>query len=166
MKEQLLALAAKTAINHYPPYRGSGARVRQISPDFRLVVVELPLNFRTRNLVGTTFGGSMYTAVDPIYMIMFKKVLGEDYVVWDKAASIKFLRPGKTTLTARFVILQQELEQIKQLIEDGKPIQRTYRIELRDASGTSCAEVEKLLYFNKQDPQRKQRIRSLFSRLF
>ena len=67
--------------NFFPAYRGTGARVTYISGDFREVRVELPLNWRTRNYVGTIFGGSVYGAVDPHYMIMLIKILGKGYVV-------------------------------------------------------------------------------------
>src|SRR5476649_186552 len=94
----------------FPCYFGTGARVTYIAGDYKEMRVALPLSWRTRNYVGTIFGGSMYGAVDPIYMLMLMKNLGQDYVVWDKAASIRFKKPGKTTLQARFVLSQEELD--------------------------------------------------------
>ena len=90
--------------NVFPAYRGTGARVTYIAEDFSEVRVKLPLSWRTRNYVGTIFGGSIYGAVDPMYMIMLIKLLGSDYIVWDKAASIRFRKPGRTTLFATFKI--------------------------------------------------------------
>ena len=92
------------AFNLFPAFRGTGGRVRLVSADFREIAVELPLNWRTRNYVGTIFGGSLYAAVDPFYMIMLIQILGPDYVVWDKAASIRFRKPGRSTLYARFLL--------------------------------------------------------------
>jgi hypothetical protein len=106
--------------------------------------------WRTRNYVGTIFGGSMYSAVDPIYMVMLIRRLGKDYVVWDKAASIKFKRPGRETLHARFVVTDGELAAIRAALETQRSIDRTYLIELKDSSGTVCATVEKLIYIRKQ----------------
>ena len=94
--------------NFFPAYRGAGARITYIAADWREVRIKLPLNWLTRNYVGTIYGGSMYGAVDPIYMIMLIHLLGPDYVVWDKAATIRFKRPGRTTLVARFVIDEAE----------------------------------------------------------
>ncbi len=88
--------------NLFPAFRGSGARIEAISEDYRHIRVRIPLNWRTRNYVGTIYGGSMYGAVDPIYMIMLIKNLGPDYIVWDKAATIRFKKPGKATLFAEF----------------------------------------------------------------
>jgi acyl-coenzyme A thioesterase PaaI-like protein len=87
--------------NFFPAFRGTGARVTYIADDNREVRVELPLNWRTRNYVGTIFGGSLYGAVDPHYMIMLIKILGPEYIVWDKAATIRFKKPGRGTLYAR-----------------------------------------------------------------
>ena len=65
------------------------------------VRVKIPLNWKTRNGVGTIFGGSLYAAVDPIYMTMLIKLLGPDYLVWDKSAAIRFLKPGRGTAVRR-----------------------------------------------------------------
>ena len=118
--------------------------------------VKLPLNWKTRNYVGTTFGGSMYAAVDPIYMVMFIKLLGPEYIVWDKAATIQFKRPGRSTLRARFKVEDQELETIRKELEGKSALDRVYRIELLDEEGTLCALIEKTIYFRKKDESKSQ----------
>src|SRR3954467_6939617 len=90
--------------NFFPAYRGTGGRITYLADDYHEVHVKLPLSWRTRNYVGTIFGGSLYGAVDPVYMIMLIKILGSDYIVWDKAATIRFKRPGRETLRAKFRI--------------------------------------------------------------
>jgi hypothetical protein len=134
----------------FPAWRGTGARVAYIASDFREVRVELPLSWRTRNYVGTIFGGSLYGAVDPIYMIQLMLILGRDYVVWDKAASIRFRKPGRTKLTATFKIDDAELETIRQLTANGDPTDRVYKAELVDAEGVVHASVEKPIYIRKR----------------
>ena len=91
-------------LNFFPAYRGTGGRVTFIAADWSEVHVTIPLNWRTRNYVKTIFGGSMYGAVDPIYMFMLIKILGPEYVVWDKTAAIRFRRPGRERLFAKFVV--------------------------------------------------------------
>ena len=118
MKARLL----RWKFNLFPAYRGTGARVVYIAEDFREVRVRLPLSWRTRNAVGTIFGGSLYGAVDPVYMIMLMQLLGRDYVVWDKAATIRFRKPGRTTLTATFRIDDAELDAIRAATADGQAI--------------------------------------------
>ena len=136
--------------NLFPAYRGTGARVTYIAADFREVRVKLSLNWRTRNYVGTIFGGSMYAAVDPMYMIMLIKALGPEYIVWDKAAAIRFRRPGKTTLFATFRISDEELDAIRAATSNGDPIDRVYDVTLVDAEGVVHASVEKTVYVRRK----------------
>jgi hypothetical protein len=131
-------------------YRGTGARLRYVAPDWSEIRLDLPLSWRTRNYVGTIFGGSMYAAVDPIYMLMLIRRLGPEFVVWDKAATIQFKKPGRQTLHARFVVNDEELEAIRTALESQRSVDRTYVVELVDGSGTICATVEKLIYARKR----------------
>lgn len=94
---------ARFFMNIVPCIRGSGAHVVSISDDFTRLRVKLRLNWRTRNLVGTIFGGSMYAAIDPFYMLMLMRILGSGYVVWDKGCTIRFKRPARETLFADFI---------------------------------------------------------------
>jgi hypothetical protein len=146
MPESFESRLLRWKFNLFPAYRGTGARVTYIAADFREIRVELPLNFRSRNAVGTIYGGSMYGAVDPIYMIMLMKLLGRDYVVWDKAATIRFRKPGRTTLFATFRLDDNELTAIRDATASGTPVDRTYNVELADADGVVHAEVEKVIY--------------------
>src|SRR5690349_6291770 len=108
---------ARWRFNWFPAYRGTGGRVTYIAGDWTEVRVRLPLNWRTRNYVGTIYGGSMYGAIDPMFMIMLIRLLGREYVVWDKAATIRFRRPGRTALTATFRISAEDLEQIRATVQ-------------------------------------------------
>src|ERR1051326_5046783 len=119
----------------FPAWWGTGANVTYVAGDFREVRVELPLSWRTRNYVGTIFGGSMYGAVDPLYMVMLIRRLGPEYVVWDRAASIRFLKPGRTTLHARFVVDDAELDAIRAALRTERSIDRVYTVDLVDVEG-------------------------------
>lgn len=132
--------------NLFPAYRGTGARIEYIDEAYREVRVRIPLSWRTRNLVGTTFGGSLYGAVDPIYMVMLIKRLGDDYVVWDKAATIRFLKPGRTTLYARFLLPDEEVEAVRTAVARNAKTERTYTIEVTDDEGEVHVRVEKVLH--------------------
>jgi hypothetical protein len=136
-------------LNLFPAYRGMGARVDYIAADFREVRVHVPLSWRTRNYVGTIFGGSLYGALDPVYMIMLIKILGPGYVVWDKAATIRFRKPGRHTLYATFVIDDAEIEAIKAATAAGDPVDRTLNVSLVDRDGVVHVSVEKVLYIRR-----------------
>lgn len=141
----------RLGFNLFPAFRGTGARVEYLDPEMREVRVELPFGWRTRNLVGTIFGGSMYAAVDPFYALMLMQNLGPDYIVWDKAAAIRYRRPGRSALYARFTLGEQELRGIREELAAGGAsgrgsVDRVYRVELTDAAGEVHAAVEKTLY--------------------
>ena len=146
MPESAQTRILRWKFNLFPAYRGTGGRVVYIAGDFREIRVKLPLSFRTRNYVGTIFGGSMYAAVDPMFMIMLIKLLGPAYVVWDKAATIRFRKPGRSTLFATFRIDDAELDAIRAATAAGQPIDRTYNVDLVDAEGVVHASIEKVIY--------------------
>jgi acyl-coenzyme A thioesterase PaaI-like protein len=136
--------------NLFPAYRGTGGRIAYIAADYREVRVRLPLSWRTRNYVGTIFGGSLYGAVDPIFMIMLIQLLGRDYIVWDKSATIRFRKPGRTTLYATFTIGEAELEAIRLATANGEPVDRVYHVDLADEQGVVHASVEKVIYVRRK----------------
>lgn len=146
MPESFATRFDRLKFNFFPAYRGTGARVVYIADDYREIRVKIPLNWRTRNYVGTIYGGSMYAGIDPIYMLMLMKNLGADYVVWDKAAAIRFKRPGKETLFAEFLITQNELDEIREMLKTQKSVDRVYNVELKDRNGAVHCLIEKTLY--------------------
>lgn len=150
MPESFKSRIDRLKFNIFPAYRGSGGRVTYISHDFREMRVKIPLNWRTRNYVGTIYGGSMYAAIDPIYMLMLIKNLGPDYVVWDRAAKIRFRKPGKDTLYAHFLVTGEELDEIRELAETKKSVDRVYDVSLVDKAGKVHAQIEKTLYIAKK----------------
>jgi acyl-coenzyme A thioesterase PaaI-like protein len=137
--------------NWFPAFRGTGARVTYIARDWREIHVTLPLSWRTRNYVGTIYGGSMYSAVDPMYMIMLIRILGEEYVVWDKAASIRFRRPGRSRLFATFQLTDQEIDEIRALLDSATKTDRTYTIDLVDRQGEVYASVDKVIHIRRRE---------------
>jgi hypothetical protein len=152
MPESFRTRLLRLGFNWFPAYRGTGGRITYIARDWREIRVRLPLSLRTRNYVGTLFGGSMYGAVDPIYMVMLIRALGPGYVVWDKAASIRFRRPGRTTLFARFVLDDGELDAIREALRTAPTVDRVYTVELADAEGVVHATVEKTIHVRRRDP--------------
>ncbi len=146
MRESLRSRLYRWGFNLFPAYCATGARITFISQDFREVRIKLPLSWQTRNYVGTIFGGSMYAAIDPVYMLMLIMNLGPRYVVWDKSACIQFKKPGRTTLFARFVLGEGEFDAIRTALTHSHSVDRTYQVELTDKEGVVHASVEKVVY--------------------
>lgn len=114
------------------------------------VRIKLPLWWRTRNYVGTIYGGSIYASVDPFYMLMLIQCLGPRYTVWDKAASIRFRRPGRTTLYATFQFDQALVDEIRRELESVEKLDRHFIVELKDAAGEVHAIIEKTVNVRKR----------------
>jgi hypothetical protein len=85
-------------------------------------------------------------------MIMLIHNLGPDYLVWDKSACIRFKKPGVSTLWARFVLEQAELETIRAALESAPSIDREYHIDLTDEGGEVRAWVDKTVYIRLKRP--------------
>jgi acyl-coenzyme A thioesterase PaaI-like protein len=149
MKESLRTKIQRHIFNFHPIYRKTGGRITFISEDYKCVKMKLPLNWTTRNIKGTIFGGSMYASIDPIYMIMFMKILGDEYIVWDKAANIDFLLQGRETLTSTFNIDDKTIRDIKEELEHTRSITKLFKVELINSKNEVCARIEKNLYFRK-----------------
>ena len=145
MPESWSTRLSRWKFNWFPAYRGSGGRIEYIASDWTEVRVRLPLTWRTRNYVGTIFGGSIYSAVDPFYMIMLIERLGPGYVVWDKSGTIRFRRPGRGTVRARFEIPPERVEEIRRAVDTSGRTEPTFSVSILDAGGEVVAEVEKLL---------------------
>jgi hypothetical protein len=152
MSESLRSRLTRWGFNLFPAYRGTGGRITYLAGDWREVRVKLPLTWRTRNAVGTIYGGSIYGAVDPVYMIMLMRILGRGYVIWDKAATVQFKRPGRSTLFACFTLDEPETESIKAELRERPALERTYTVDLTDADGVVHATVSKTLHIRCKQP--------------
>lgn len=132
-------------LNFWPPFFFTGIKLIKRNRDFSELVVRLKLRFWNANFVGTQYGGSIYSMVDPFYMLMLIHHLGKDYVVWDKAASIRFLKPGRTALTAQFQLTEEDLSAIRQTVAEQGRIEWKRTIAIKDSEGAVVAEVDKVI---------------------
>lgn len=142
----------KLMFNLYPPYWATGIVVKKVTPDFREVIVEMKMRFYNRNYMYTHFGGSLYAMTDPFYMVMLIQILGNEYVVWDKAAYINFIKPGRGTVTAKFTIDQVLLTDISKNTADGQKYIRDLTVDVKDEQDETVARVVKTLYIRKNIP--------------
>lgn len=141
---------ARLWLNAYVPYFGAGIRTTELDLDAGIVQIEMPLTALNKNAVGTQFGGSLYAMIDPFYMLLLLHKLGTDHVVWDKAASIDFISPGRGRVTARIELPNEEVELIRGLAANNEPVLRTYPVEIFGEDGKIVARIEKVLYIRRK----------------
>lgn len=140
----------KFMMNAYAPYVGAGVRVRLLDLEAGMAQVDMPLTRLNRNYVGTQFGGSLYSMVDPFLMLLLMHQLGEDYIVWDKAAAIDFQRAGRGRVSSSIQLDRAEVELIRQLAASGAPVLRQYVLNILADDGSVVAVVDKTLYIRKK----------------
>lgn len=150
MRESLRSRLRRWRYNWLPSYRGSGGWITYLAEDWREVKVVLPFNLWTRNYVGTTYCGSLYSAVAPFYVAMFVKNLGLDYVVWDKTVTMRFLKPVRTTMYAHLRLEPAELEAVRAELAERRATERTFTIELADAAGAVHVAFEEVIHIRRQ----------------
>ena len=133
-------------IGFYPPYLGTGISVKAVNNDFTSITVQMKMHWYCRNAVGTHFGGSLYSMCDPFYMFILMENLGKDYIVWDKAATIYFRKPGLKTVSAVFEIQKNEIAAIKNQVDKIGKGDFIFTTSVKDEQGNVIADVEKVVY--------------------
>ena len=156
---QFSANRLKSILNWWPPFWGAGIRVVEIQNDFRYARVQMPLRFYNQNYVGVHFGGSLYAMCDPFYMLLLINVLNNttktsgkksgDFIVWDKAASIEYVKPGIGTMTAEFRITDEILNSIYAMKPNTKQF-IDLTVNVTDERGDIVAKLIKTEYVKRK----------------
>lgn len=136
----------KYGFNCSPMYRRSTGKILTVSEDLMYVKIKIPLSIKNRNYVGTIFGGSLFSATDPIYMIQLLNILGKNYVVWDKSATINFRRPAKETVFSEFILSQDDINLIKNKVLEHGEFNLVKTPNIVDKNGVVIAELSKTVY--------------------
>ena len=146
----------KQLLNLYPPYLGAAVKVTYISEDWRELRVSMSLRWFNRNAVGTHFGGSLYSMVDPHLMLLLIQLLGKEYLVWDKAANIEFVKAGKGKVTSVIKISDKDLALIKSNTDSGEKYFPEFLVEIKDKDDNLVARVNKTIYVRKKQADRQR----------
>jgi len=141
-------------LRFYPPYLGAGVSVTQVAKDLSVLEVEMKLSHWNRNFVGTQFGGSLYSMCDPFFMLMLMMQLGDGYVVWDKSASIEFLKPGRGKVKARFELPRVRVDELRAEVDEKGKIDPLFEVTVLDEQGEPVARVRKVLSVRRKDASR------------
>ena len=144
------ASGLRRILNVYGPYLGAGVKVRYLAKDFREAKVEMKLRWFNRNYVGTHFGGSLFSMIDPFYMLLLMISLGRDYIVWDASAEIDFIKPGRGIVSAHFLVTDAMLAEIRDKTANGEKFLPTYEVHIVDADGELVARARKTLYIRRK----------------
>ena len=140
----------RIGMNLWPPFLFSGIHVTDIGQDWRSARVELRLRPWNRNYVGTHFGGSLFAMTDPYWMLLMLHALPRDYIVWDKAGEIEFVKPGRGTVHAVFELDDAVLDELRAAAAGGEKVLRWFAADIIDEQGEVVARTRKQLYVRRK----------------
>jgi len=139
----------KWAIRFYPPLLFQRIWVKRFHKDFRGVDVKINHSLLNINYNKSIFGGSIFSATDPFYAILFDQILqrkGYKTLAWLKSAEIQYIKPARNNLFFTIKIEESEIAEAEnQLKTVGKYIASFY-FDLHDKNGLLCAKVKNEVY--------------------
>ena len=148
------ARVLRRLINLWPPLFFNSIRATRISDDYREIDVTLKLRWYNRNNVRTQFGGNLFAMTDPWYMIMIMENLGRDYFVWDKKASIEFVAPGRSAVTAKFILTEEKLADIRTATANGEKYLPEFVVDIYNTKQELVARVHRTVYVKRKPAKR------------
>lgn len=138
----------------YPPMLFQRIWVTRVHSGFNGIDVKINRSWLTTNLGRSIFGGTIFTATDPFYALLFSQLLqrrGFRVMVWLKSAQINYLKPARTDLRFSISIPGDAVDEaILALQQQGKFV-RSFPIELYDVSNTLCVTALNEVYIRDLD---------------
>ncbi|KAD4060583.1 DUF4442 domain-containing protein [Arthrobacter yangruifuii] len=140
-------------MNVWPPFAFTGIRITRLDPGYWGACVRLRSYWWNKNVAGVHFGGSLFAMTDPFWMMLLLHHLGRDHVVWDRAAEVEFLKPGKGEVRVEFALDPADVERLRTLASGGAKVLEWFSADVVDSTGDVVARVRKQVYVRqKRDP--------------
>ncbi len=137
-------------MNIWPPFLFTGIRVQHIGADWRSARVVLRKRWWNRNFVNTQFGGSLFAMTDPFWMLLVMHAIGDEYFVWDRAAAIEFVKPGRGDVFAEFHLAEADVRSLVDEAATGGKVLRWFDTDVVDGGGEVIARVRKQIYVRRK----------------
>lgn len=153
--KHLSAKKLKLTMNLWPPFWGSGIKVLELDDDWQYAKIRLRKYWFNRNYVNTHYGGALFSMTDPFYMLLLLHKLGRDYVVWDKKAEIKFIKPGRKDVFAEFKLTEQDLLDINLQLKEQDVIEPVFEVDIHDEDGLLIAKVWKTIHIARKESTKR-----------
>jgi acyl-coenzyme A thioesterase PaaI-like protein len=71
-------------------------------------------------------------------------------IALDKSASIDFVRPGRSRVSAVFEISDEEIREIREHTADGGKNLARFTVRIKDGQGDLVAQAKKVLYIRRK----------------
>ncbi|XXQ69215.1 DUF4442 domain-containing protein [Neisseriaceae bacterium B1] len=133
-------------LNWWSPLFFMGIQITYLSNDYTHCRARLRNWFNTKNTHGSQFGGSLFAMTDPIYAMMCNCLFGDRHYVWDKAASIEFVKPGRGEVYLDCQISHEKIEEILAHTATGEKHFPEFTVRVFDANDDTIAIAQRILY--------------------
>lgn len=143
----------QASMNEWPTFSAQEITVEELDESWQYAVIRLGLSSTNANFFGTAFGGSLFTMVDPFFVILAAQQLGPEYAVWDKSVEIDFARPGTGPVTARVEMPPEVVQEMRDAVADGQKLLRWFEVDVVGEDGEVVARQRRQLYVRKQRPR-------------
>lgn len=137
----------------YPPMLLQRIWVQKIHKGFKGADIKINRSLFTLNFGKAIFGGTIFSATDPFYAILFSQILkhkGYNITVWLKSASIQYLKPGRTDLHFSITITDEMIKELESELNNNGVFVKTYPIEVYSKNGELCAVAKNEIYIRKK----------------
>jgi acyl-coenzyme A thioesterase PaaI-like protein len=111
--------------------------------------VKISKSFLNTNYNNSIFGGTIFSASDPFYSLLFDQILrrkGFKVRVWLKSANIQYLKPGRTNLYFKITLSDQDIEEAEAALNSVGKFVKTFPLEILNSTGEVCASVQNEVY--------------------
>ncbi|MBC8406838.1 MAG: YiiD C-terminal domain-containing protein [Planctomycetes bacterium] len=136
-------------LNLYPPFLFQRIKIMDVDPGYRWMKVRMKKSLLTKNLNGSAFGGSIYSAADPWFPILYWQTLArQGYALecWLKAATADFKKPARSHLYLHFELPESDVEHAMDHLDRFGRSVRKNTVQVIDTEGDVCCEVECVSY--------------------
>ncbi len=141
----------KLTLNLFPPLFFNRIYLKNISSDYKEMNVILKKSIFNINYYKSVFGGSIFSACDPYFPIMYYNIFKErKLIVWVKSAEIKYIIPANSTLRLNFKISNRQIKEVEDaLLLNGKH-EITNEVSAINNENMVCAQAAIQIYL--RDP--------------
>jgi acyl-coenzyme A thioesterase PaaI-like protein len=139
----------KWAINLYPPLFFQRIRVIKFDKGFTGASIKVSKSILNTNYHDSIFGGTIFSAADPFYPVLFYQVLirkGYKVKAWSRSSAIRFVKPGKTNLYFRVQISETDISGCEEQLNTTGKYRKSFQVEIYDKNDKLCASLINEIY--------------------
>ena len=144
----------KWIMRFYPPLLFQRIWVVRLEKGFTGVRVKINKSILNRNYNGSIFGGTIFTAADPFYPLLFHQLFtqkGYNVLAWSKSAEVQFLKAGLTDLYFDIKVTQIEIDEAEHILNTIGKYVKSHSIDIYNKNGEICASITNEVYLRNLD---------------